>query len=488
MWVALTGTQSTGKTTLLDALVACDDIHATCIQEVARGVIRRGHLLGKRATVTSHALYAATQLELELAYDPSVAPYLLSDRCLIDLLAHARVNQTFGYTDWPDHFVDMLAAAARMSCDRYDLFVYLPIEFAQEEDGVRDSDEEYRAAVGTEIRSLLDEWGLPVLEARGPVATRIAELRAALGFEDALRCESVRGSVRSDPLSPPLGRPLVGARFGREFDDLDCRNVTQDQAAGLRETLDQEKLLIFRNQRLSSSDQIRFTRLFGNPDRAWDNRNRSATHDEVQIITNQYAGGAYHYDRRRRMSTVRYWHTDTSFLLDPTRYTFVLGEEVPARFGVTHFANTGLAFAELPPDLEGVEQREVLHSFEYIFGDLLKKRADSREDDVPDVVHPLVWDPGSGPVLYLSELSMVIITDLPDEDGNRLLTQLNEYCKLPQYRYVHHWEPGDFLVWDNLGLMHKGGFADPAFPRTLKRTTVTMSGCGLPRVSRYATA
>ena len=264
--------------------------------------------------------------------------------------------------------------------------------------------------------------------------------------------------------------------FAAEIVGMDCRHATRAEMPFIAAALSQHKLLIFRDQNLSGDDQLRFTALFGEPDMAWDKRNRAAGEPRIQVISNQYGGGNYHYDRSRRLSTVRYWHADTSFLANPTRFTFVAIQEVPRRHGLTHFANTNLAYEALPESLKSaVQGLTVCHSFEYIFGPLLRIRNDRHVMNEPDAFHPLVWDTPSGRVLYLSELAQSHVVDIPPADSDRLITQLMEHSTQLPFRYTHAWRAGDFLLWDNLGIMHKGGFADPEFPRVLHRSTVTMA-------------
>lgn len=272
-----------------------------------------------------------------------------------------------------------------------------------------------------------------------------------------------------------IGFSRVPGSFAHEMSSVDCASLTVEAIAVIREHLHEHKLLVFRNQELTPDDQIKFTMLFGRPDMAWDNRNRSDIEPRIQVITNQYKGGEYHYDRSRRMSTVRYWHADTSFLANPTRYTFLSIHKVPAKYGLSEFINTKLAYAALPTHLrEAARGKLVCHSFNYIFGDLLKMRKDERSDSVPDVIHPLVWRSRHGDSLYLSELSQSHVVGLTKYESDKLITQLMEHCKLPRFRHTHVWREGDFLVWDNIGIMHRGGFADPDYERVLHRTTVTV--------------
>lgn len=275
---------------------------------------------------------------------------------------------------------------------------------------------------------------------------------------------------------------LEGSRFGVEVSGLDLSNVSDSGMEEIRKLLLEEKLVVFRGQNLSEADQIAFTSFFGKPDMAWDNRNRSQDSPEVQIISNTYKGGGYHYDRRRLMSTVRYWHADTSFLQDFTRYTFLSIKVVPEKFGETHFLHTGLAYLALEQEIKlSLKDAMVVHSFDFLFGELLRQRNDEREEDVPDVLHPLFMDDENGKTfIYMSELSMKQLQGFDQDLGNKLLTQICEHCKLSEFRYDHKWRQGDFLVWDNLGIAHRGGFADPEHPRVLHRTTVTRSGVAQP--------
>jgi AAA domain len=172
MRLAFIGTQSTGKTTVLDRLTeVLPNVYA--IREVARTIIRNGFPLGKNANVDSHCLYMATQLQRELAYDPTLATHLVSDRCVLDLLAHARINRTLPRPFIPDYVIELIERVTILSCRRYDLFFYFPVEFTQHNDCVREEDEDYRIRVGDEILRISQELDLPTERLTGTVETRL---------------------------------------------------------------------------------------------------------------------------------------------------------------------------------------------------------------------------------------------------------------------------------------------------------------------------
>lgn len=134
-----------------------------------------------------------------------------------------------------------------------------------------------------------------------------------------------------------------------------------------------------------------------------------------------------------------------------------------------------------------IEGLQAIHSFNYKFGKILQKRGQQRKDIVEDVAHPLVIEihaPATEDsaaltmplstqrALYLSKLALFYIKDKPAAESEKLLTRLYEHAKKPSFRYRHQWREGDFLIWDNFGVMHKGTFTDPEHPRVLNRTTV----------------
>jgi len=40
-------------------------------------------------------------------------------------------------------------------------------------------------------------------------------------------------------------------------------------------------------------------------------------------------------------------------------------------------------------------------------------------------------------------------------EGWALLTKLRHWATQPQFVYRHEWTPGDLVIWDNTGTMHR---------------------------------
>ena len=156
--LAFTGSHSTGKTTLLSDIRSEleNEIKVNYITEVARGIIRRGYPLNMDANVDSYVHYINDQLNAEIA-NMKECSLFISDRTVLDPVAYAVVNAKLPRPYIPDYFIDMMKNVWLLEQKKYDLYVYFPVEFPMDFDGVRPFDEKYRNDIDEAIRYLLEE-------------------------------------------------------------------------------------------------------------------------------------------------------------------------------------------------------------------------------------------------------------------------------------------------------------------------------------------
>jgi nicotinamide riboside kinase len=174
----VSGTHSTGKTTLIRGLTDAlqqSGYKVWPIGEVARKVLAAGLPLDEEATTESYLMYLAEQLDaLRTAPDDAI---VISDRFLIDLLAYVETNANL---DIPPDLVRVIELAAWLEAEQYSTVFYLPIEFPVVSDGVRNTDELYRAAVDRTLLRLLSRVGPPVVTLTGNIQERIRQATAVI--------------------------------------------------------------------------------------------------------------------------------------------------------------------------------------------------------------------------------------------------------------------------------------------------------------------
>jgi taurine dioxygenase len=183
------------------------------------------------------------------------------------------------------------------------------------------------------------------------------------------------------------------------------------------------------------------------------------------------------------------WHTDQSYRRPPPDISlFFAVRPVPQGQGQTLFANGTAAYEALPPELrQRVEGLEGLHvqpgtgrSRDAVLAGevprpLLPHQRSQRQPVVR--VHPVTGKRA----LYLCEGGQmdwvegpfVGFEPGPKGEGARLLDELMAHLTRPEFVYVHEWDPGDLVAWDNRALVHAATWFDAdRLERVMWRTTV----------------
>lgn len=182
MKLAFTGTHVTGKTTLLhaydkyyQALSNKQDKKFGYITGIARQIIKRGFPLNKDGNIDSYVNYINDQLEAEK--EMNGFDYFISDRTLLSPLAYALTNRSLPRPYIPDYFINMMENIWLLEKDRYDLYIYFPVEFPMsEKDDIHPPDEEYRVQVDIKMRELLERHDIPHIHMTGSPEERLSKL------------------------------------------------------------------------------------------------------------------------------------------------------------------------------------------------------------------------------------------------------------------------------------------------------------------------
>ncbi len=270
-------------------------------------------------------------------------------------------------------------------------------------------------------------------------------------------------------------RPIHGG-FAREVSGLELwRELPDPILAALRDAWTRHGVLVFRRQSLSEAEYAAFGRHFGELDVTvrpdWGSRHRSG----VIHISNMRDGtgesigglGAGELD----------WHTDQSYVANPSTGSMLYMVEMPPDGGRTYWANLKLAWEALP---EATKRRiEPLH---VVYDYLLRQSTYDDEAPMskelrrrtPPVAHPLVnIHPMTGEkALYLDPVTAAGIEGWPEDESRNLLGEIRAHAVRPEFVYAHDWRIGDVVMWDNGFLMHRRDEFDSAALRWLKRTTL----------------
>ena len=286
-------------------------------------------------------------------------------------------------------------------------------------------------------------------------------------------------------LGKHLGAQISGVDLSKPLDD--------DTFAQIHKAFFDNEVVFFRNQRLTPEQQVAFTRRFGTLEVHVRKESRLEGHPEILIVSNVLD------DKGKAIGAQdagRFWHSDLSYKQMPSLLSALYALEVPVKDGVilgqTDFASTTAAYDALPEEMKRrLQDLKNVHSYRYYRAKNMEAQRQEQARgqrtvqehvltpeqlaSVPDSEAPIVrTHPVTGRKgLFINEAHTSHIVGLPEAESAALKTELCAHIIKPKFRYEHHWQIGDLLMWDNAAALHKANFNyDLPLRRLMHRTTV----------------
>jgi alpha-ketoglutarate-dependent taurine dioxygenase len=173
-----------------------------------------------------------------------------------------------------------------------------------------------------------------------------------------------------------------------------------------------------------------------------------------------------------------FWHIDGVTIDQPLpKATMLSARRLSPTGGQTEFASTLAAYDALPEAMkERIKDLKVIHRMEAsmrpLFVDMPAERLQRYRSMATIMLHPLVWTQKSGRKSLVLGTHADEIEGLSLAAGRALITELTEWCSQPQFVYRHEWQDGDFVIWNNCGVMHRVVPYEANCGRMMHRTTI----------------
>jgi alpha-ketoglutarate-dependent 2,4-dichlorophenoxyacetate dioxygenase len=282
----------------------------------------------------------------------------------------------------------------------------------------------------------------------------------------------MRATLQLQPLHP---------LFVAEADGIDLRTPLDAAAArDIEAAMDRYAVLVFRGQPLSEDEQIAFSANFGRLDQGLKKGRRLPTRnarEEIIDISNVDAEGrVFERGHAKIVSNLanQLWHSDSSFQSMVAKYSMLSAVALPAEGGQTEYADLRAAYDALPADLKrAIEGRVAEH---YAFHTRMWLGDEGITEEQRRTFPPVQWPlarihPGSKRKLLFVGAHCTHIPGMTLAEGRMLLAELLEHATQREFVYRHEWRVGDFVMWDNRAVIHRGRRFDLSVPRELRRTT-----------------
>ncbi|MEO3756977.1 TauD/TfdA family dioxygenase [Mycobacterium sp. B14F4] len=240
----------------------------------------------------------------------------------------------------------------------------------------------------------------------------------------------------------------VAARIASEIrTDLDTL-LSGREAQTIRATLEQRGVVFFRGLDISDEQQVAIARTLGD------------------IVAGEGQEGIYKISldtnvnqRAQYLKGSMFWHFDGSLQPRPNLATLLRAVKLSDTGGQTEFCNTYAAYDDLPQaDKDAIADLRVVHSAErsqyYVTPEMSYEEIAFWQKS-PTKSCPVVWTHRSGRKSLLLGATADYVIGMQAEESRALLARLRDWATQPQYVYRHEWQPGDLLIWDNTGTMHR---------------------------------
>ena len=259
----------------------------------------------------------------------------------------------------------------------------------------------------------------------------------------------------------------VSAALGVLVDDVDVRQASTDEWDALRRMLfETDHLLVLRGPELDDAEHLEAVRHFGPvADEGF------GTPALVKFVSNHRADGALG-------SMAASWHIDYGFFPHPYQAISLYGLEIPPGGTETRFVNAVLAASDLPDGLRarvtGLHARQVADVSSPVGEAGVRVRLGRLDETYPHAVRPVLWPHRvtGEEILGVWEQQTDAILPLDPEESSALIEELFAHLYREDHVYVHRWQPGDLVVWDNHAVQHSRPDVGVEHRRTLRRVSV----------------
>ena len=280
------------------------------------------------------------------------------------------------------------------------------------------------------------------------------------------------------PLTPVFAAEITHVDLTRPLDDATFAEVEN--------AFETYSILVFPRQNLTDAMQIAFSSRFGALESTQGHIANNFQVKQISEISNlDPQGKLMKADDPRVLYRLgqRNWHSDSSFKKVPAKASLLHARRLPPNSnecGQTQFASLRAAYDALPDERKRfLDGKAAIHHYAYSRrNDGITLTNEKEDQRFPPVAQAIIRaNPKHGrKALYVGSHASHI-DGMPEAEGRALLQELLAFATQEQWTYLHHWQVGDLVMYDNRAALHRARpYAITEHSRVLHRTTVAGEG------------
>ena len=244
---------------------------------------------------------------------------------------------------------------------------------------------------------------------------------------------------------------LISGALGAEVKGIDLKNSSIENWNVINDLLLEHKVLFFRNQNITSEEQLNLARKFGPLERHIYVKGREKYPEILRIIKEP--------DEKQQWGET--WHTDVSYNPKPTKVIMLRSIKIPPVGGDTMFSNMELAYETLDDEIKNkIDDKKAIHSSlgAAAFVDAYKAMEGNGNLKEYSNSHPVVrTHPETGKkILYVNSMYTKKILDLDEDESDHILNHIFKHQERLDFTCRFKWTENAVAIWDNRSTLHQG--------------------------------
>lgn len=162
------------------------------------------------------------------------------------------------------------------------------------------------------------------------------------------------------------------------------------------------------------------------------------------------------------------WHSDRAYYESPNRASVLRAIVIPEVGGQTGWIDTARVYRSLDVTIKRrIQGLRIVHSYASSYNK--QSMVSNRGEMLPESSHPLVFvhPENDLPVMALSPATGKEIIGLPGEEAEELFDLLCRHATADENAYIHSWQRGDVVAWDNWRMLHSALGHAKRYPRIM---------------------
>jgi alpha-ketoglutarate-dependent taurine dioxygenase len=285
-------------------------------------------------------------------------------------------------------------------------------------------------------------------------------------------------TLQFTPLDSSFGARVTGGHIA---------DFTEDEWTEVIDAFHNYAALVFSDQHLTPEQHVAFGKRFGDIEYLRPG-------EPYVAISNLAADGQIMTPKEKRYQTLRGnegWHTDSTYMPVSAKASALAAEVVPTEGGETELADMRAAYEALDADSQAqiadlaayhsLYQSQAKAGFVFKTGEAYGYHTDGAPLRPLVKVHPVT----GRKALFIGRHAYQI-PGMSQSDAAELLdTLLAHACQAPR-TYLHKWQPGDIMIWDNRCVLHRACPYDYNQPRVMRHVRIAgspESECGIGAIA-----